>query len=173
MGTSLLKDQDESVYKKETGLMGLSHGERSFFLNSEDGSAVFGKNGSGQIKITPTAENEKPQAIITGGSYSKGDNGTGMEINLSEPSITYGNGKFSVNKYGVLNCTDATIKGWFSAEESYNEEGYNKSYNINFLENKSEIPYSFKEIKTSGQLSVSNNNLYFEANLSNSSFILS
>ena len=52
MGTSLLKDHDKSttntnVYKKETGLMGLSHGERSFFLNSEDGSAVFGKNGSG------------------------------------------------------------------------------------------------------------------------------
>ena len=142
MGTSLLKDQDESVYKKETGLMGLSHGERSFFLNSEDGSAVFGKNGSGQIKITPTAENGKPQAIITGGSYSKGDNGTGMEINLSEPSITYGSGKFSVNKDGVLNCTDANIKGWFSAEKSYNEEGYNNSYNINFLENKSEIAMS-------------------------------
>lgn len=142
MGTSLLKDQDESVYKKETGLMGLSHGERSFFLNSEDGSAVFGKNGSGQIKFIPTAKNGEPQAIITGGSYSKGDNGTGMEINLSEPSITYGNGKFSVNKYGVLNCTDATIKGWFSAEESYNEEGYNNSYNINFLENKSEIAMS-------------------------------
>lgn len=142
MGTSLLKDQDESVYKKETGLMGLSHGERSFFLNSEDGSAVFGKNGSGQIKFIPTAKNGEPQAIITGGSYSKGDNGTGMEINLSEPSITYGNGKFSVNKYGVLNCTDATIKGWFSAEESYNEEGYNNSYNIKFLEKKSEIAMS-------------------------------
>ena len=142
MGTSLLKDQDESVYKKETGLMGLSHGERSFFLNSEDGSAVFGKNGSGQIKFIPTAENGKPQAIITGGSYSKGDNGTGMEINLSEPSIIYGSGKFSVNKDGVLNCTDANIKGWFSAEKSYNEEGYNNSYNINFLENKSEIAMS-------------------------------
>ena len=142
MGTSLLKDQDESVYKKETGLMGLSHGERSFFLNSEDGSAIFGKNGSGQIKITPTAENGKPQAIITGGSYSKGDNGTGMEINLSEPSITYGSGKFSVNKDGILNCTDANIKGWFSAERSYNEEGYNNSYNINFSENKSEIAMS-------------------------------
>ena len=122
--------------------MGLHNGERSFFLKSEDGSAVFGKNGSGQIKFIPTAKNGEPQAIITGGSYSKGDNGTGMEINLSEPSITYGNGKFSVNKYGVLNCTDATIKGWFSAEESYNEEGYNNSYNIKFLEKKSEIAMS-------------------------------
>lgn len=141
MGISLLKDQDESVYKKETGLMGLSHGERSFFLNSEDGSAVFGKNGSGQIKFIPADENGEPQAIITGGSYSEG-NGTGMEINLSKPSITYGNKKFMVSEDGILNCTDANIKGWFSAERSYNEEGYNNSYNINFSKDKSEITMS-------------------------------
>lgn len=156
MGTSLLKDYDKSttntnVYKKETGLMGLSHGERSFFLNSEDGSAVFGKNGSGQIKFIPTDENGKPQAIITGGSYLEGNNGTGMEINLSEPSITYGNGKFSVNKYGVLNCTDANIKGWFSAEEEYEEDGYKNSYNINFLEKKSLISMSQSKNTTTNE----------------------
>ena len=140
MGTSLLKDQDESVYKKETGLMGLSHGERSFFLNSEDGSAVFGKNGSGQIKFIPADKNKEPQAIITGGSYLESEgNGTGMEINLSAPSITYGNHKFMVSEGGILTCKGANINGWFSAENSYNEEEYNNSYNIAFLEKKSEI----------------------------------
>ena len=146
MGTSLLKDHDDSTtnkdsYLRETGLMGFHNGERSFFLKSDDGSATFGKNGSGQIKIIPTAENGKPQAVITGGAYSK-NNGTGMEINLSAPSITYGNKKFSVNKDGILNCTDAIINGWFSAKSSYNEKGYNNSYNINFSKDKSEIVMS-------------------------------
>ena len=125
MGTSLLKDQDGPVYKKETGLMGLSHGERSFFLNSEDGSAVFGKNGSGQIKFIPADKNKEPQAIITGGSYLESEgNGTGMEINLSAPSITYGNHKFMVKEDGTLTCHDAHINGWFSAEEEGPAEGF-------------------------------------------------
>ena len=65
-----------------------------------------------------------------------------MEINLSAPSITYGNKKFSVNKDGILTCTDANINGWFSAKSSYNEKGYNNSYNINFSKDKSEITMS-------------------------------
>jgi hypothetical protein len=31
---------------------------RSFFLNSEDGSAEFGKKSSGQIKINVNSDNE-------------------------------------------------------------------------------------------------------------------
>ena len=152
MGTSLLKDQDESVYKKETGLMGLSHGERSFFLNSEDGSAVFGKNGSGQIKFIPADKNKKPQAIITGGSYLESEgNGKGMEINLSAPSITYGNHKFMVKEDGTLTCHDANIYGWFSAEEEYEEDGYKNSYNINFLEKKSLIRMSQSKNTTTNE----------------------
>ena len=152
MGTSLLKDQDESVYKKETGLMGLSHGERSFFLNSEDGSAVFGKNGSGQIKFIPADKNKKPQAIITGGSYLESEgNGKGMEINLSAPSITYGNHKFMVKEDGTLTCHDANIYGWFSAEKEYEEDGYKNSYNINFLEKKSLIRMSQSKNTTTNE----------------------
>lgn len=144
MGTSLLKDYDESttntnIYKKETGLMGLSHGERSFFLDSEDGSAVFGKNGSGQIKFIPTDENGKPQAIITGGSYSEDNNGTGMEINLSAPSITYGNHKFMVNEDGILTCTDANINGWFSAKNTYDDGKKYEHYELKFSKNGSSI----------------------------------
>ena len=144
MGTSLLKDHDKSttntnVYKKETGLMGLSHGEKSFFLNSEDGSAVFGKNGSGQIKFIPADENGKPQAIITGGSYSEGNNGTGMEINLSAPSITYGNHKFMVNEDGILTCTDANINGWFSAKNTYDDGKKYEHYELKFSKNGSSI----------------------------------
>ena len=146
MGTSLLKDNeksttDKNVYLKETGLMGLHNGERSFFLKSEDGSATFGKNGSGQIKILPVDENGKPKATITGGLYPKDNDGnsSGMEINLSEPSITYGSGKFSVNKDGVLKCTDATINGWFFAEKTYDDGKKYGHYKLEFSETGSSI----------------------------------
>lgn len=146
MGTSLLKDHDNSttnkdVYLKETGLMGLHNGERSFFLKSEEGSAIFGKNGSGQIKIMPEAEDGKPQAVITGGLYPKDSSGnpSGMEINLSAPSITYGNKKFSVDKNGILTCTDANINGWFSATQTLRDGANYQHYELIFTNKKSNI----------------------------------
>ena len=141
MGTSLLKDHDKStkdkdVYLKETGLMGLHNGERSFFLKSEDGSAVFGKNGSGQIKIIPSSN----EAVLQSGNYiEKNNSGSGMKINLSSPYIRYGNFNFQVDENGKLSCKGANISGWLSAEGEYEEEGYKNSYNINFLEKKSLI----------------------------------
>lgn len=36
-----------------TGLFGYSHGQQSLFLNSENGSAIFGKAGNGQIILDP------------------------------------------------------------------------------------------------------------------------
>lgn len=143
MGTSLLKDHDKSttdkdVYLKETGLMGLHNGERSFFLKSEDGSAVFGKNGSGQIKIIPSDN----QAIIEGGKYQEltsTKEGSGMQINLSAPSITYGNKKFSVNRDGILTCTDANINGWFSAKDTYSDDKKYEHYELKFSKTGSSI----------------------------------
>lgn len=143
MGTSLLKDHDKSttdkdVYLKETGLMGLHNGKRSFFLKSEDGSAVFGKNGSGQIKIIP----KDNQAIIEGGKYQEltsTEEGSGMQINLSAPSITYGNKKFSVDKNGILTCTDANVNGWFSATQTLRDGANYQHYELTFTNKKSNI----------------------------------
>lgn len=153
MGTSLLKDHDNSttnkdVYLKETGLMGLHKGERSFFLKSEDGSAIFGKNGFGQIKILPRDN----QAIIEGGKYQESTkSGSGMQINLSRPYIKYGNLNFQVDENGKLSCKGADISGWFSAEEEYEEDGYKNSYNINFLEKKSLIKMSQSKNTTTNE----------------------
>ena len=41
------KDKPE----KEQGLMGYGKGERTFFLNSKNGEAIFGSNERGSIKI--------------------------------------------------------------------------------------------------------------------------
>ena len=102
--------------KLETGLFGYNKGEQTIKLDAETGSASFGKSGSGQIIIDPTEG-----AKIRGGNYNYtgDDNGTGMEIDLSKPSIKYGSGKFELDENGNLktvaadmdqaNITDATI----------------------------------------------------------------
>jgi hypothetical protein len=42
--------------KKDIGMFGYNFGERTMFLNAEDGSAIFGKHGPGQIILDPAAE---------------------------------------------------------------------------------------------------------------------
>lgn len=102
--------------KLETGLFGYNKGEQTIKLDAETGSASFGKSGSGQIIIDPTEG-----AKIRGGNYNYtgDDSGTGMEIDLSRPSIKYGSGKFELDEHGNLktvaadmdqaNITEATI----------------------------------------------------------------
>ena len=51
-----VKNVSGATSKSDIGLFGYADGERSFFLNSENGSAIFGKAGNGQIVIDPNAE---------------------------------------------------------------------------------------------------------------------
>lgn len=51
-----VKNVSGTTSKSDIGLFGYANGERSFFLNSENGSAIFGKAGNGQIVIDPNAE---------------------------------------------------------------------------------------------------------------------
>ena len=90
----------------ETGLFGYNKGEQTIKLDAETGSASFGKSGSGQIIIDPTEG-----AKIRGGNYNYtgNDNGTGMEIDLSKPSIKYGSGKFELDEHGNLKTVAADM----------------------------------------------------------------
>lgn len=83
--------------KEEHGLFGYNAGQRTISLNSEDGSARFGKAGSGQIVIDPTTGD----AILKSGNFDR-EKGTGMQIDLSKPSIEFGSGKFGVNSEGEM-----------------------------------------------------------------------
>ena len=87
--------KEPGAEKEEHGLFGYNAGQRTITLNSEDGSARFGKAGAGQIVINPSTG----EALLTSGNYDE-EAGTGMEINLSEPSIKFGSGKFSIDKDG-------------------------------------------------------------------------
>ena len=81
----------------ETGLFGYNAGQRTITLNSEDGSAAFGATGSGQIIIDPSTG----AALLRSGNFDR-EKGTGMQIDLSEPSIEFGSGNFGVDKNGQM-----------------------------------------------------------------------
>lgn len=115
--------------KQRIGLFGYSGGVHSFFLNSKDGSAIFGKPGAGQILIDPNAASSKEgtDALIYSGnfyvdrdqdgkpkSYSKSnESGEGMLINLSLPEIRFGSGNFSVDSTGYIRAVGGGwIGGW-------------------------------------------------------------
>lgn len=102
---------------KDTGLFGYYWGHQSIFLNAKDGSATFGKSGSGQILILPNAGENESKAIIQGGTYSDSEtNGTGMQIDLTTPEIKWGNGKFKVDANGILTAVDGNFTGIINAK---------------------------------------------------------
>lgn len=97
--------KEPGAEQEEHGLFGYNAGQRTISLNSEDGSARFGKTGAGQIVIDPktgTAQlksgNYTPAEYNSAGALVKP--GEGMLIDLTEPKIEFGSGKFSVDKDG-------------------------------------------------------------------------
>jgi hypothetical protein len=106
------------------GLFGYHEGVQSFFLNAEDGSAIFGKAGTGQIIIDPktdkgllyssnywrdySAKDGKPS------SYSSSNlNHAGMMIDLTTPEIRFGNGNFVVDVNGHITAAGGGhLAGW-------------------------------------------------------------
>ena len=134
-------NQDGSIsVHSDIGLLGYAEGDRTFFLNSENGSAIFGKSSGGQLIVDPSTTSAllyssnfwesydedtglplKTQDPVTGQrKYVYRDNryrpsgngaGEGMLINLTEPQIYFGNGKFYVTDEGKLHATQANISG--------------------------------------------------------------
>lgn len=102
-GMFLGEVKESSYANKEVGIFGYNHGQRSIFLNAETGSAAFGIASQGQIIIDPT----DGRATIRSGNYINGS--SGMEIDLTAPSIKYGNGNFYVDKNGELNASVGTL----------------------------------------------------------------
>lgn len=126
----------------QVGLLGYSHGTRSFFLNSKNGSALFGAPNKAQIIIDPSAQTQK--AMIYSGNFWKnystdGDddglptgytyrsktykptgnaNEAGMLIDLTTPEIYFGTGNFYVTKDGYVHAAKGgDIAGWKIGEQ--------------------------------------------------------
>ena len=98
----------------ETGLFGFNKGQQTIKLDATDGHAEFGVKGKGQIIIDPgkiVDNKNQPEAKIYGGNYVEGQ--SGLEINLTAPSITFGSGNFKVNSDGHITAKGGgTIAGW-------------------------------------------------------------
>jgi hypothetical protein len=97
---------------EETGLFGYNKGVRTIELDAEDGSAKFGKTGAGQIIISPDEQNA--HSVLKSGNYvapvlDQSGNiitpGQGLEIDLTDPHITFGSGNFRVNADGQVAAT--------------------------------------------------------------------
>lgn len=121
MGTKLkdINQKDERLM----GIFGQYHGRQSFFLNSDDGSAIFGLEKRGQITMDPTQN----KAMIYSGNYwnnykydgkpssysDSNRSGQGMLIDLTTPEIRFGNGNFTVDKDGNTSIAGGGgLAGW-------------------------------------------------------------
>ena len=139
--TGVLMGQVKNVggsNKSDIGLFGYADGVRSFFLNSENGSAIFGKANAGQVVIDPSGGADgflysgnfwknydtntglpsnytykiknKTSGILTSSGNASGE---GLLINLSQPEIFFGSGNFYVTKEGYLHASKGgDIAGW-------------------------------------------------------------
>ena len=104
----------------ESGLFGYKSGERTIFLDADTGKAVFGKNNAGQIILDPS----NSQAVIRGGNYVEATDstpGSGMQIDLTTPSIKYGSGNFIVDADGHVTLRGATLEGDSTTIENLDE----------------------------------------------------
>lgn len=154
--TGVLMGQVKNVggsNKSDVGLFGYADGVRSFFLNSENGSAIFGKANAGQVVIDPSGgadgflysgnfwkNYDKNTGLPSNYTYKKiNSSGTlestgnasrsGLLINLSEPEIFFGSGRFYVTKQGHLHASGGgDIAGWAIGSDSLNSQKGSKIY---------------------------------------------
>lgn len=115
LGTHVTVDNVVNTELREQGLYGYYNGQQTFMLNASNGIASFGKPGGGQIILDPSSKDKG--AILKSGDYLLSDSeGKGMEINLSKPSITFGNGNFTLNEEGYLTAKGVSISGKIIAD---------------------------------------------------------
>ena len=119
----------------QIGLLGYNHGARSFFLNSKNGSAIFGKTNQGQIIIDPSQDDKNAKAMLYSGNFwreynqdglptnydykdsnnkpSDNARGEGLLIDLTTPEIFFGTGNFYITKEGYIHAAaGGDIGGW-------------------------------------------------------------
>lgn len=133
--------KDPAKNQQRVGLFGYAAGAQSFFLNSQNGSAIFGKSTKGQIIIDPASEN----AMLYSGNYwsnyntqtglpssysSSNEAGAGMLIDLTTPRINFGNGGFSVDNQGNLITGQGNFKVTYQGAISAGKIGDTNNYNF-------------------------------------------
>ena len=115
--------KEANATKAAVGMFGYDRGQRTLFLNAENGAAIFGKLGSGQITIDPTQSRAllysydfwksnlyQENGLVNSSAYTynsttnkyAGQNDSGMLIDLTTPRIIFGSGNFRVDPDGHI-----------------------------------------------------------------------
>jgi len=131
----------------DVGLIGYHKGIRSLFLNSKNGSAIFGKGGNGgQIIVDPQTDKALLYSNNFWKSYHTDDENVGLPINYTEnnenpagmlidlatPEIRFGSGKFKVDKNGELTAAGGGhIGGWTIGKDGSDDVLYNNQLFLN------------------------------------------
>lgn len=131
--TGVLMGQVKNPMKSQSdvGLFGYASGERSFFVNSKNGSAIFGISGNGQIIIDPASDkamlyshnfwrNYNSETGLPSSYSSSNEAGAGMLIDLTSPRISFGNGNFTVDASGNVSLTGDLKAGKIAGTNYYN-----------------------------------------------------
>lgn len=84
--TNINAKEGSSQRTQKVGLLGLSHGAQSLFISAEDGSAIFGKTGKGQIILDPTSD---AAMLYSYGYWQNYDNHTGLPTSYSKANRNY------------------------------------------------------------------------------------
>ena len=126
--------KEANATKAAVGMFGYDRGQRTLFLNAENGAAIFGKLGSGQITIDPTQNRAllysydfwksnlyQENGLVNSSAYTynsttnkyAGQNNSGMLIDLTTPRIIFGSGNFRVDPDGHIYAKGGgEIAGW-------------------------------------------------------------
>ena len=119
-GVVMGKVREANKTNTQIGLFGYTGGVRSFFLNSYNGSAIFGRDSGGQIIIDPTdhgdgkyhamlyssdfwkVSNYDPQTGLPADYCQSQYNDAGMLIDLSTPQIVFKNKMLHLTSDGAI-----------------------------------------------------------------------
>lgn len=126
--------KEANATKAAIGMFGYDRGQRTLFLNAENGAAIFGKLGSGQMTIDPTQNRAllysydfwksnlyQENGLVNSSAYIynsttnkyAGQNDSGMLIDLTTPRIIFGSGNFRVDPDGHIHAKGGgEIAGW-------------------------------------------------------------
>lgn len=126
--------KEANATKAAVGMFGYDRGQRTLFLNAENGAAIFGKLGSGQMTIDPTQDKAllysydfwksnlyQENGLVNSSAYTynsttnkyAGQNNKGMLIDLTTPRIIFGSGNFRVDPDGHIYAKGGgEIAGW-------------------------------------------------------------
>ena len=126
--------KEANATKAAIGMFGYDRGQRTLFLNAENGAAIFGKLGSGQMTIDPTQDKAllysydfwksnlyQENGLVNSSAYTynsttnkyAGQNDSGMLIDLTTPRIIFGSGNFRVDPDGHIYAKGGgEIAGW-------------------------------------------------------------